>query len=271
RKDGSEIYIELSAVPLYDRHGEVTGVMAIAGDITGKRRRAEELKGALDEKDALLREVHHRVKNNLAVMTGLVRLQLHESSAEDASASALGKTRDRIEVMSLIHHMLYQEQNLSRIEFSGVLTRVVNQLLDHYARRKSVRLDLDLQDAELEMGTALPLGLIANEAVTNALTHAFPAEDSENRLMLRLRAPAGNSGADSAGADDPAVADAGVGGCMLTVEDNGVGLGKGFDARQQDSLGFRMMLVLAQQVQGELTVTTGADGAGTRVEVSLPG
>jgi two-component system, sensor histidine kinase PdtaS len=224
------------------------------------RRRAQDLKNALDEKNALLREVHHRVKNNLAVMTGLVRLQLHESSAGQGSASALSKTRDRMEVMSLIHHMLYQEQNLSRIEFGGVLTRVVNQLFDHYATRQSVHLDLDLQEAELEIGTALPLGLIANEAVTNALTHAFPAQEGEKRLLVRLRAHTRSPGDGSPG----------DGGYVLTVEDNGVGLGEGFDAQQQDSLGFRMMLVLAQQIQARLTVTPG-DAGGTTVAVTLPG
>ena len=263
RKDGSEIYIELSAVPLYDRHGEVTGVMSIAGDITETRRRAQELRSALAEKDALLREVHHRVKNNLAVMTGLVRLQLHESSAEDGTAGALSKTRDRMEVMSLIHNMLYHEQNLSQIEFSGVLKRVVGQLLEQYSGIRSVRLDLDLQDAPLEIGTALPLGLIANEAVTNALTHAFVGKDGENQLVVRLRAPAvADTGPGIDGRD---------GGCSLTVEDNGTGLGADFDMEKQDSLGFRMMFVLAQQVQAELTVTAGADGAGTRVEITLPG
>lgn len=261
RKDGSEIYIELSAVPLYDRHGEVTGVMSIAGNITEQRRRAQELRSALDEKDALLREVHHRVKNNLAVMTGLVRLQLHESSAEDGSAGALSKTRDRMEVMSLIHNMLYHEQNLSQIEFSGVLKRVVSQLLEQYSAIQSVRLDLDLQDAPLEIGTALPLGLIANEAVTNALTHAFRGNGDENRLTVRLSAASAGAGAS----------DCRDGGCSLTVEDNGTGLGADFDMEQQDSLGFRMMLVLAQQMQAQLSVGPGADGRGARVEVSLPG
>ncbi len=262
-KDGSEVYIELSAVPLYDRHGEVTGVMSIAGNITEKRRRAEELRSALDEKDTLLREVHHRVKNNLAVMTGLVRLQLHESSAEDGTAGALSKTRDRMEVMSLIHNMLYHEQNLSQIEFSGVLKRVANQLLEQYSAIRSVRLDLDLQEIPLEIGTALPLGLIANEAVTNALTHAFAGKEGENRLLVRLSEAGGAAGSTSAEAEAE--------GCVLTVEDNGVGLGEGFDVREQDSLGFRMMFVLAQQVQAELRVTAGAEGAGTRIEVTLPG
>jgi two-component sensor histidine kinase len=237
--------------------------MAIAGNITETRRRAQELRSALAEKDALLREVHHRVKNNLAVMTGLVRLQLHESSAEDGTAGALSKTRDRMEVMSLIHNMLYHEQNLSQIEFSGVLKRVVSQLLEQYSAIRSVRLDLDLQVTPLEIGTALPLGLIANEAVTNALTHAFVGKEGENRLLVRLSAAGGGAGSTSAEADAE--------GCVLTVEDDGIGLGDGFDVRQQDSLGFRMMFVLAQQVQAELTVTAGADGAGTRVEVTLPG
>ncbi|MFP4374528.1 MAG: sensor histidine kinase [Spirochaetaceae bacterium] len=252
RRDGSEIYIELSAVPLYDKHGEVTGVLAIASDTTEKRRSALELKSALDEKDALLREVHHRVKNNLAVMTGLIRLQLHEASAEDRSASALSKTRDRMEVMSLIHNMLYHEQNLSRIEFGGILTRMVNQLFDRYAASRAVRLELDLEEVELEVGTALPLGLIANEAVTNALTHAFHAEGAHNRLVVRLRAP-------------------GSAHCMLCIEDNGSGIGADFDVDRQNSLGFRMMLVLAQQVQARLAVVPGADDHGARVEVWLPG
>jgi PAS domain S-box-containing protein len=249
RRDGSIVYVEISAVPLYHRDGEVSGAMSIVSDVTDKRRRARELKDALEEKEVLLSEVHHRVKNNLAVITGLIRLQLHELKEDDASLLALSKTRDRMEVMGLIHNMLYHEQNLSRVDVATVLRSVVSQLQDQYDAFRSVDVRLDLEQVPVEIGTALPLGLIANEAVTNALAHAFP-ERGASKLSVRLKPRAGA---------EP--------GYSLTIEDNGIGLPTGFDVNRQNSLGFRMMAALSQQLNAELSV----DGErGTRVEVRFP-
>lgn len=206
----------------------------------------DELERTVLEKEVLLREVHHRVKNNLAVVTGLVRLQLNELEAADAATAPLAKTRDRMEVMGLIHNMLYQEQNLARIEFNGVLARLVSQLHSRYGDDRAIHVTKDLDEVYLDVGQALPLGLIANEAITNAFTHAF-----------------GGAGCGTVGihleADVPQ-----PGRCRLVIADDGEGLPAEFVLEKQESLGFRMMAALAGQLSAELSIT---GGSGTRVSV----
>ncbi|MFP4375050.1 MAG: sensor histidine kinase [Spirochaetaceae bacterium] len=271
--------------PHRTKHGEVRTVAVHSGkviidgserlfsivqDITPRKRAEARLRESLEEQDVLLREIHHRVKNNLAVITGLIRLQLHETPEEIGSLHALSKTRDRIEVMGLIHNMLYQEHDLSRVDIGSVLGRLATQLQDRYDASRSVRVSLDLGEVPLEIGSALPLGLIANEAITNALTHAFPdaeGDGMEHELSITLTAD------NTPGSAPPHKG-------ALRIEDNGRGLPAGFDVATQESLGFRMMLLLSQQMQADLRVGAGeapetADGGGavnrgTVVEVTFP-
>ncbi len=277
------------------RHGEVrdvavhSGTVIIGGterllsiiqDVTVRKQAEARLRESLDEKEVLLREIHHRVKNNLAVITGLIRLQLHETPEGNHSLHALSKTRDRIEVMGLIHNMLYHEQDLSKVDFGAVLGRIIPQLQDRYDAFQTVRVNLDLEEMPIEVGSALPLGLIANEAITNALTHAFPdtgggtatgaipqADGSENELSITLTEVTAHGSAPPHNA-------------TLTIEDNGRGLPGSFDVASQESLGFRMMLLLSQQMQADLRVSraesadkdgeTGGDSnRGTVVEVTF--
>jgi PAS domain S-box-containing protein len=262
--------------------GGAERLLSIVQDVTVRKQAEARLRESLDEKEVLLREVHHRVKNNLAVITGLIRLQLHETAEEGNSLHALSKTRDRIEVMGLIHNMLYHEQNLSRVDFGAVLGRVVSQLQDRYDAFEAVRVSLDLDEMPIEVGNALPLGLIANEAITNALTHAFSdtgggtatgaisrADGRENQLSITLTEYAAQGSAPPHAA-------------ALRIADNGRGLPGSFAVESQESLGFRMMLLLSQQMQADLRVgpaqgtdgergggTGGAGNRGTVVEVTF--
>jgi len=206
----------------------------------------DELERTVLEKEVLLREVHHRVKNNLAVVTGLVRLQLNELEEADAATAPLAKTRDRMEVMGLIHNMLYQEQNLARIEFNGVLSRLVSQLRSRYGEERGIHVTKDLDEVYLDVGQALPLGLIANEAITNAFTHAF-SQACPGTVRIYLEADVPHPGT-----------------CRLLIADDGEGLPAGFVLEKQESLGLRMMTALAGQLSAELSVT---GGDGTRVSV----
>ena len=243
-------------------------LFSIVQDITMRKRAEARLRESLEEKDVLLREIHHRVKNNLAVITGLIRLQLHEVSDESGALHALSKTRDRIEVMGLIHNMLYHEQDLSKVDFGSVLGRIVSQLQEKYDTFQVVGVRLRLDEIPIEVGNALPLGLIANEAITNALTHAFSdtgGDFKKNQLSITLAADT------IPGSASPHKA-------ALRIEDNGRGLPASFDAETQESLGFRMMLLLSQQMQADLRVDVaeaayragdGDSNRGTVVEVTF--
>jgi two-component sensor histidine kinase len=171
--------------------------------------------------------------------------------------------------MGLIHNMLYHEQNLSRVDFGAVLGRIVPQLQDRYDAFQTVRVTLDLDELPIEVGSALPLGLIANEAITNALTHAFPdavGAGSENELSITLTEviPLGSAPPHTA---------------ILRIKDNGGGLPASFDVASQESLGFRMMLLLSQQMHADLRVDVaepakrdepgGDSNRGTVVEVTF--
>ncbi|MFW6356133.1 MAG: PAS domain S-box protein [Spirochaetota bacterium] len=244
RKDGHEFPVEVTVSVL--SYGGREYSFSFAKDITERKRMEAEVQASLTQKEALLREVHHRVRNNLAVMSGLVQLQMHQLSREDASRRALSKTRDRISVMAMIHTLLYHDQNLSSINFASVLERIVRELQDEYAADKRVQVLFDVEDVQLGVGEALPLGLIVNEAVTNSLVHAF-GSDGHGHLKLSLHRT-------------------GAGGCTLTISDDGGGIGSGFEIQDQETLGFRLMALLAAQISADIGVK---DQGGTIVTVSF--
>ncbi|MFP4012307.1 MAG: sensor histidine kinase [Spirochaetaceae bacterium] len=244
RKDGTEFPVEVTVSPIV--YGGERFSFSFARDISRRKEVEEELRASLAQKEVLLREIHHRVKNNLAVMSGLLRLQLADARLEEASVRALSKTRDRIDVMGTIHNMLYSEGDLARIDFSAVLERIASGLYDEYDEGRGIALSIQAEPIELEVGQALPLGLIANEAITNALLHAFPA----------------TGGCEAAPRPEVTVglSEESGGGYRLSVRDTGSGLPEGFALEEQETLGFQMIGSLAQQVQARVEVGS-QDGA----------
>ena len=249
RKDGTEFPVEVTVTMLsYD--GKDFSI-AFARDISERRRAEAELLSSLQEKEVLLREIHHRVKNNLAVIGGLIRLQLNDSdespgAPDDPSLRALAKTRDRILVMGMVHSMLYHDGDLSRINLDESVEQLLGILIDEYEVAGSVTTHLATTDVTLNVDNALPIMLIANEAITNALTHAV---DSTQKLVLTVTLELVDQDA-----------------CRLVVRDNGPGLGPGFRLEHQSTLGFSMMSLLAQQVDATLHVE---NDAGTAVYLTF--
>ncbi|MBT3380405.1 MAG: response regulator [Lentisphaerae bacterium] len=199
-----------------------------------ERRRAEaELKESLTEKDVLLREIHHRVKNNLGVIDSLLRLQLDHVTDQQA-VDVLQESRNRIKSMWLIHRALYQSDKLSSVDFSEYIRHLVEELFATYnSSPDRVRLVLDLEDVSLDIDRAIPCGLIVNELISNALKYAYPSDDSGDvRLSMR---PVGD-------------------GLELVVSDDGVGLPEDFEFERAASLGLRLVSLLTRQLKGELDV-----------------
>jgi len=235
--DGNVKWLETIKTPIVDEHGEVIGTTGIARDITRRKRFEEHIQQSLREKEALLQEVHHRVKNNLQIISSLLALQ--ESSVEDEQAVGILKdSRSRIRSMAFIHEKLYGSKDLEKIDFSEYIRDLTNALLGSYSESASrISLRLDLEDVSLGVGTALPCGLVLNELVSNCIKHAFPEGGQGEIAVVLRRSP--------------------LGGYSMTVADNGRGLPKEMDFRKSKSLGLRLVTNLTElQLCGTLRVRT---------------
>ena len=206
----------------------------------------ERLAASLREKEVLLREIHHRVKNNLQVISSLVDLQA-DLLQEPALRAVFAEMRDRVRSMALVHEKLYQSESLARVEFADYTRSLLTYLARaHGSSETAVALKLDLQPVSLPVQTAAPCGLILNELVTNAFKHAFRGR-ARGEITTALR-----SGPD--------------GRVCLRVSDDGVGLPAGLDWRQSRSLGLRLIHLLAGQLIATVEVRT--DG-GTEFTITL--
>jgi len=197
------------------------------------RARAEErLQASLDEKNALLKEIHHRVKNNMQVMISLLQMQARQVDEERIRAMFY-ECKDRIYSMALVHEQLYGSNNLAQIQFGDYLERLVHDLHGTYNITGRIRLEMRIQPVTLPIELAVPCGLMINEMVTNAYKHAFPG---------------GRAGVVSASLNQQG------GEITLTIGDDGVGMPAGVAPEKVDSLGLKLIHLLARQVGGALTL-----------------
>ncbi len=201
--------------------------------------RTHELEASLQEKEILLREVYHRVKNNLQVVNSLINLQ-SASVRGDYNHRVFAHLRDRLSAMALVHEQLYRSPNLAKIEFSEYLQALANNLLRAYAREPGkVRLTIKSDPIWLGLDTAVPCSLILNELISNSLGHAIPEDDPtrEIELTIGLRTLADNC-------------------YSLTVADNGIGLPKDMDWQNTSSLGLQLVLMLVEQLSGSIQLNS---------------
>lgn len=204
------------------------------------------LTGLLAEKDVLLKEIHHRVKNNLQVISSLLNLQ--SNLIEDPGMrQVFAESRHRVRSMALIHEKLYQSDDLSRIDFEDYIRSLTSSLQTSFGGRSAVRIAVDVEAIKLSVDSAVPCGLIVNELVTNCFKYAFTdGRAGEIRIGLKRSEPARLS---------------------LTVSDNGVGFPKGVDFRNTESLGMQIVTTLADQLDGTISLQ---NGAGTTFEIKFP-
>jgi PAS domain S-box-containing protein len=245
--DGQWHPILARGVPVRDDNGQVLCWVGINLDISRPKRTEEHLRASLQEKEVLMQEIHHRVKNNLQVISSLINLQA-DTLNQPVLRRSLDDVRDRIRTMALVHEKLYQSGDLARLNFADYAASLLHYLWRaHGDAAAKVRLTLATQPVTLPVSAAVSCGLILNELATNALKHAFPNQ-SEGEVTVDL-------------AHDPTHDR-----ICLQVSDNGLGLPAGLNWRQSRSLGLRLVQMLATQIDG--TVEVGS-GPGTEFRVAF--
>jgi PAS domain S-box-containing protein len=244
--DGRVLFYDTTKAPILSTDGRIIGLIGISRDITAQKENERALGSALDEKDVLLKEIHHRVKNNLQVISSLLSLQ-SRCLRHPEDAVLFQESQRRIRSMALVHERLYQSKSLSRIEFAAYAKRLVESLIaSHHEGGRPVALEADLEEVFLDIQTAIPCGLIVNELIMNALKHAFPdGRPGTIRLGLRLEAD---------------------GRVELKVGDDGVGLPPGWDIESAGSMGMQIVTMLTGQIEGRLEISR---AAGTQFRLSF--
>jgi PAS domain S-box-containing protein len=245
-KHGSEFPLELRTSQVRDEKGNILGLVGISEDITERKEAEEQLRSSLREKDALLREIHHRVKNNLQVISSLLHMQAARSG-EEKIRSVLEESEHRIRSMALIHEALYRTYNFSALDFGAHLRELVAALTRSYGRA-GVDTAMEVEGVELPIDAAVPCGLIANELITNALKHAFPSQRNGTITVgLRRR--------------NPELVE-------LSVRDDGIGFPSNRDYHEMTTMGMNIVESLVQQIDGVMTLDT---SKGTTFVVTFPG
>ena len=194
-------------------------------------RKNKKLQQLVDEKEWLLKEIHHRVKNNLQIVISLLNTQSAYLDNEDA-LEAIQNSQHRMHAMSLIHQKLYQTENLSSIDMSWYIKDLAGYLKDSFDNDNKIKFNLNLLPVELDVAQAVPLGLILNEAISNAIKYAFPDRKGIITILLEKR-------------DEH---------YFLEISDNGVGLPKNYAPGENDSLGMNLMTGLAEQLDGNFSI-----------------
>ncbi|MEJ2715895.1 MAG: PAS domain S-box protein, partial [Deltaproteobacteria bacterium] len=208
--------------------GSTTGVVVMYLDLTARKRAQDQLKESLEEKELLLREMHHRVKNNLQVMSSLISLQAGYVR-DERYAQMFNDAESRIRAMGLVHEMLYQSENLNAIYSNEYIQQMMGHLFRHYGNRAgTITYKIDVEDIVIELDTAVPFGLMLGELISNSLKHAFP-DGREGEIQISTRLVDGEM-------------------VELVTRDNGIGMPPEIDLNRTQSLGLRLVKVLAQQL-----------------------
>ncbi len=196
-------------------------------EVTAKN---EFLKKSLKEQETLLREIHHRVNNNMQIISSLLSLQSTQVK-DKRDLELFIDTQNRVKSMAKVHERLYQSNDLSSIKFAEYGVSLLNDLFSSHRTSSEIRLRVDIEDVSFNLETAIPCGLIINELVSNSLKYAFP--DDEGEIYVRLMHYEGNK-------------------FLLTISDNGIGLPEGIDFKNTQSLGFRLINNLTDQLEGKI-------------------
>lgn len=249
-KEGRMVWASTTLTPIFDNktHSELQKVVVIDTDITERKTMEDRLKDNIKERDLLLREIHHRVKNNLQIIISLFNLQSYYVQDENSS-KVLQDGQHRIKSMALIHEKFYQSEGLSKIDFIDYIQRLADNLsITFNVLTPKPKIIITGDNSALDIDTAVPCGLILNEVLSNCFNHAFNSHsiNPEIRINFNQISPSKYS---------------------LEVNDNGIGLPPSFSIQTSESLGMQLIQALCEQLEGKIELES-ANGTSFRIDFS---
>lgn len=231
-KDAHEFPVEIRSASIETSDGPMR-LLGFA-EISTKGREAARIRAALKEKDILLSEIHHRVKNNLQIVSSLLDLQAAQV-ADPAIRTLLRDSQNRIYSMALIHQTLYRSNDFESVDFAQFSATLLSALIDSFSIDPArIAIRVDVEPVHLPIDTAVPCGLVVNELITNALKHAFPNRN-HGEIRIALTRQLGNE-------------------VLLSVSDDGIGLPDHVDIRTTKTIGLQLVGLLADQLDGEISI-----------------
>jgi PAS domain S-box-containing protein len=245
KKDGTCFWSSAtSSVFEHPEHGTV--FVTVQQDITEQKQAEEKVKASLKEKEVLLKEIHHRVKNNLGIVSSLLQMQYRRTQDSQATAILLD-SKNRIASIALVHEKLYRSDDLANINFAQYIPDLTTHLFDSYnVSSSNIQLNIQVEDVSLDIETAIPCGLIINELVSNALKYAFPM-DCTGKIQVSLSQASNHT-------------------LILIIRDNGVGLPAEFESKKTKTLGMNLIQGLVKQLRGTLEINS---QQGTEFKISF--
>jgi PAS domain S-box-containing protein len=236
-RGGREIWLDSTFMPLYDETGNAYAVLGVSHDITSRKNMETQIESSLKEKEYLLKEIHHRVKNNLQVISSLLSMQARK--ATDAKVKeVLTESQNRVKSIALVHEKLYQSRSLDRIEYGDYLTKVVMHLFESFnVNPAQISWKVNAKNVDVNIEQAVPCSLILNEMITNSLKYAFP-EGRKGEIIISFVLTDGYY--------------------TLDYRDDGVGVAPGANLERAGSLGMQLIGGLTRQLDGKLTIDTAA-------------
>ena len=240
------LWISSTLTPIYGEDGTLKKLVVVDSDITAGKIMQKQIETSLKEKDILLKEIHHRVKNNLQIIISLLNLQSGYIK-DEVTLKAVKDGQSRVRSMALVHEKFYQSDELSEIDFADYIEKLCHYLYQSYGD-KTDRVDVQIKGdvIRLDMDTAMPCGLLVNEIVSNAYKYAFPGHGN-GTILIEFKKSNGK--------------------ITLYIQDNGVGFPEDYDLESSESLGMQLIQALTSQLDGELKISR---ENGTSFMVSFP-
>jgi PAS domain S-box-containing protein len=230
-----EMWLDTDLIPLKDKKDKVFAVMGISRDITVQKKNETALRSSLKEKEVLLKEIHHRVKNNMQIISSLINLQ-SDYATDKTTIKMFEDSKHRIRSMALIHEKLYMSEDISLIDFSKYIKSLTTKLLEFYSlKSRLITLKVISDNITMDIDSAIPCGLLINELLTNSIKYAFP-DGREGNIIIKMHIKDGYH--------------------VLSVEDDGVGFPEEIDFNNPTTLGLQIVQTLTQQIKGNIELET---------------
>lgn len=246
--EGEARWFQWSNKPIYDENGRVAEILSIGTDRTAYKRAEEKISQSLEEKEILLKEIHHRVKNNMQIISSLLNLQEGKMRNPD-DLLLFQESESRVHFMSLIHEQLYESENFTEINFQNFINEMISYISDIYLTGQDrIEFSISTDDISLDIDRAIPCALIINELLSNSMKYAFPERPCTGKILVQLTHENGY---------------------ILTFADNGIGYPEGFDPKASTGLGFQLVNALVDQLGGSYTIEKRGTEAGAAITIQF--